>query len=436
MQHPHIHNTPEKPEYLRRNYLLVVIEGGFFMGSLQFLSMEAVMPSMLHEMGGPGWAVSFSSSLFILGFTWPQILSAIWVERMRRMKPLIMTLGVIQRLPYLLTGLFLIFYGREYPTTALYVALATPFLMSSVGGLQGSAYFELISRMIPIRRNASMWALRNLMMAVFGICAGLIIRELLDAYPGSTGYGVLHLITFCMMIVSIIMFSRVRETNIPDIVKQDPVCFRSGFAVFFKQWRENPSLGRFVITRMLFILIFILIPFLSVRAIDKTGQPASLVGIMVTAQMIGYIAGNLLSGYLGDRFGVKKPMLLGRILMITGILAATFSVQVWQFLYIFFCLGFGLSTAQVGDLTMVFDFAPAYRRKFFFAVMALLIVPGVLSAIIISAVLQYVSNGFTIACAISGVGCAASLFYLLRLRDPRLHNHSGDLLEQFRQTAD
>ena len=101
--------------FLRRNYLLVILEGGFFMGSLQFLSMESVMPSMLHELGGPGWAVSFSSALFMLGFTWPQILSAIWVERMRRMKPLIMTLGVLQRLPYLFAGLFLIGYGRDYP---------------------------------------------------------------------------------------------------------------------------------------------------------------------------------------------------------------------------------------------------------------------------------------------------------------------------------
>src|SRR5210317_572219 len=105
----------DNPTYLRRNYILIIIEGGFFMGSLQFLSMESVMPSMLHEMGGPGWAVSFSSALFILGFTWPQILSAIWVERMRRMKPLIMTLGIIQRLPYLVTGLFLILYGKTYP---------------------------------------------------------------------------------------------------------------------------------------------------------------------------------------------------------------------------------------------------------------------------------------------------------------------------------
>ncbi len=391
------------------------------MGSMQFLSMESVMPSMLHEMGGPGWAVSLSSALFILGFTWPQILSAIWVERMRRMKPLIMTLGVIQRLPYLATGLFLIFYGEAYPNLALYVAFATPFLMSSLGGFQGAAYFELISRMIPIRRNASMWAIRNLMMAGSGIAAGFIIKELLDSYPGSTGYGILHIITFSMMLISIGLLSQVTETNIPEVAKQDPVCFRSGFQVFFRQWRENPSLGRFVITRMLFMMIFVLIPFLSVQAIDKTGQPASLVGIMVTAQMIGYIAGNLISGYLGDRFGTKKPLLLGRLLMITGILMAPFSTQVWQFLYIFLCLGIGLSTAQVGELTMVFDFAPAHRRKFFFAVMALLIVPGVLSASVISALLQYVPNGFLIACAISGAGCAGSLFFLLRLQDPRVH---------------
>ena len=170
------------------------------------------------------------------------------------------------------------------------------------------------------------------------------------------------------------------------------------------------------------MLIFVVVPFLSIRAIDQTGQPASLVGGLVTVQMFGYIMGNLLSGYLGDKLGVRLPMILGRFLLLLGVMAAPFSIEIWQFLAIFFLLGFGLSTAQVGDLTMVFDFAPPYRRKFFFAVMGVLIVPGVLSASLISAGLQYINNGFYIACLISGLGVAISLAFLLKMRDPRQHN--------------
>ena len=394
------------------------------MGGMQFLSMESVMPAMMHDLGGPGWAVALGPGLFIVGFTWPQIISAIWVERMRTMKPMIMIMGVIQRMPYLLAGLFLLLYGNTYPRTAMYIALATPFLMSTLGGFQGAAYFELISRMIPIKRTASMWAIRNLLMAGFGILAGFVIKETLDSHQGTAGYGILHLIVFTMMMISMALLSKVKETNIPEFRKQDPVCLRSGFKVFRIQWQSNPSLRRFIITRILFLMVFVLIPFLSIRAIDQTGQSAGLVGRLVTAQMIGYIAGNVVSGYLGDKLGVRWPMLLGRILMIAGIFASPLSIHVWQFMAIFFCLGFGLSTGQVGDLTMVFDFAPEHRRKFFFAVMGFLVVPGVLSASLISAVLQYIPDGFLIACLISGLAVVVSLFYLLAMKDPRNHKHS------------
>ena len=180
----------------------------------------------------------------------------------------------------------------------------------------------------------------------------------------------------------------------------------------------------FVVTRFLFILIFVVIPFLSIRAIDRTGSEISLVGILVISQMIGFIAGNVLSGYLGDRHGVRLPMIAGRLILILAIGLVLAATTKWLFMVVFFCLGFGLSTGQVGDMTMVIDFAPPYRRKFFFAVMSVLMVPGLLLAALISAILQYVPGSFHLACAVSAIGMGASLFSLLRLRDPRQHGHS------------
>jgi predicted MFS family arabinose efflux permease len=340
---------------------------------------------------------------------------------MRRMKPLIVSLGIIQRLPYLLTGLFLFLAGQDFPRLAVVAAFLTPFIMSTLGGIQGGAYIEFVTRIVPVRRIASMWAIRNILMAVCGILAGFIIKWLLEAYPGASGYGILHLITFSMMMISILILAMIRETHVPEDTRMDPVSFRSGFAAFGKQWRKNPSLGLFIITRTLFMLVFVAIPFLSIRAIDQSGGQTSLVGLLVTTQMIGFIAGNAMSGYLGDRYGVRLPMLLGRIVLIATMGLVLVATSQWQFLAVFFCIGFGISTAHVGDLTMVIDFAPPprQRRKFFYAVMGVLIIPGVLSAALISAALQYLENGFHLACLVSSIALIFSLILLYRLKDPR-----------------
>ena len=395
------------------------------MGGMSFLSMESVMPAMVHDLGGPGWAVAIAPVLFITGFCWPQIISALWAERMRLMLPMVRWVGFIQRLPYLFTGIFLILAGKEHPQLAVALAVLTPFIMSSLGGLQGAAYFELITRIVPVRRTASMWAVRNIIMAVTGILAGFIIKGILEAAPGAEGYGILHLITFVMMVFSIGLICLLKETNAPAEQKADPVTLKTGFGVFSQQWKTSPSLGRFVISRFLFMLIFVAIPFLSLRAIESTGLPTSFVGLLVIWQMLGFIAGNVLSGYLGDHRGVRLPMIIGRVVLLLSIGLVVLATTQEAFMLVFFGLGFGLSTGQVGDLTMVIDFAPSYRRKFFYGVMGTLVIPGILLASIISAVLQYVDHGFHFACLISGLGLAASLLILFRMRDPRLHKEIG-----------
>ena len=372
------------------------------MGGMSFLSMESVMPAMVHDLGGPGWAVSISPVLFIIGFCWPQIISALLAERMRLMLPMVKIMGILQRLPYLFTGIFLIVAGKDYPQIAISLAILTPFIMSSLGGLQGAAYFELITRMVPIRRTASMWANRNIIMAIIGILAGFIIKGILEIYPGTSGYGILHLITFAMMLVSIGLIFLLRETNAPVEQKADPVTIRVGFDAFKEQWRTRPSLVRFIITRFLFMMIFIVVPFLSIRAIERTGLTTSFVGLLVICQMLGFIAGNILAGYLGDKRGVRWPMIIGRVVLLMAIALVLAASSQWAFMLVFFCLGFGLSTGQVGDMTMVIDFAPTYRRKFFYGVMGTLVIPGILSAAIISAVLQYLPHGFYLACLASG----------------------------------
>ncbi|MEX0326791.1 MAG: MFS transporter [Puniceicoccaceae bacterium] len=420
-------STNANDVYLRKNYVLSSLEGGFFMGGMSFLSMESVMPAMVHDLGGPGWAVSVSPVLFILGFCWPQIISALWAERMRLMLPMVKIVGLIQRLPYLLTGLFLVLAGENHQELSVTLAILTPFIMSSLGGLQGAAYFETITRIVPIRRTASMWAIRNIIMAVMGILAGFIIKGILEVYPGVHGYGILHLIVFGLMMFSLGLICLIKETNVPAAQKPDPVTLQTGFAAFKKQWQETPSLGRFIISRFLFMLIFVVIPFLSIRAIERTGQATSFVGLLVICQMLGFIAGNVLSGLMGDRKGVRLPMLVGRVVVLLALFLVIPAEAPWTFMVVFFCLGFGLSTGQVGDMTMVIDFAPSYRRKFFYGVMGTLVIPGILSASIISAILQYVPHGFHYACLASGLGLAASLAILLKLRDPRLHREIGAL---------
>ncbi|MEX0324384.1 MAG: MFS transporter [Puniceicoccaceae bacterium] len=419
----------------KRNYTLAAVEGSFFMGGIAFLSMESVMPAMVKDLGGPNWAIALAPVMMILGFSWPQVFSALWVERLRAMKPFILSFALIQRIPYLAAAI-LLFTIADGSTVAVMAVILAPFLTASIGGIIGAAYFELVARMIPVQRVASMWAIRNSIFAVFGIIAGFMIKWCLDRFPGMEGYAILHLMAWGMLMVSWIVFLGIREDNIPESTPTDPISLEIGFSAFMEQWRANRSLGRFVITRILFLLIFTAVPFLSLRAIEVTGSAFSLLGMLVIPQSFGAIAGNLIIGYLGDKFGVRLPMLLGRIFSIACLLVVMFATSTWHFMTVFFLLGIGINTAHVGDITMVIDFAPPKRRKFFFAMMGLLMLPGPLLAAVVCAGLRYLDTGFYLACITSIVAILISLLILHRVKDPRNHEVAKSPLDpQSTQTA-
>jgi MFS family permease len=224
-----------------------------------------------------------------------------------------------------------------------------------------------------------------------------------------------------MVMISFCLFLTLREGNIPAKDEGARITLKSGFAQFGEEWKSSKSLGCFVVSRALFMLIFVAIPFLSVRALQQTGEQSGLLGMLVIPQMLGAVLGNGLTGILGDRQGVRFPMLCGRLVLILALTTAMLAVTPWHFMAVFFFIGMGISTGHVGDLTMVFDFAPppGKGRKFFFAVIGTLIVPGVLTASLLSAGLQYVHNGFYLACGVSVAGLMLSLYFLYHLADPR-----------------
>jgi MFS family permease len=407
-----------------RNYLAHSIEGGIYVAGLAFLAAETVMPAMVKSLGGPNWLVAMMPMMTALGFSWLPLLTAHRVERLAWVKPFICKTGVFQRLPYLIAGLILLLCSAPLPAAALYAVAFAPFISGAVGGISYSAWLELISKTIPERRRASAWAIRFVISGSVGIAAGAVISATLDRYPGPVGYGLLHLITFGFLAISYLIFLLIRE-QAPSIAARNSRKLSENLISIPALLRARPELGRFALSRLIGYGLFVMVPFLSIHALETLGKPESYLGALVTAQMIGAITGNFIAGRLGDTRGGKAVLIMALLCFFVCAAGAAVNPWEWGFWVIFFVFGMGFYMNMIGDFTMSMELCAPERRPTYLSLLASIRFFGMLLAAGLSALLRELFGGILPAALVASAALITSLALLSGVPEPRVMCKDG-----------
>lgn len=363
---------------VRWNYAAHAVEGGLYVGGLSFVAANSILPRMVEVLGGPSWVISLTPVLTMIGFNLLPLSTAHVVESLDRVKPALMITGILQRIPYFFAGLLLFFWGETHPATVLPAVVAVPLVSGFFGGLILTAWQELVAKTVPNHRRSSVFALRNIISAVIGILAGGIIATVLDRVPGTKGYGILHLIAFACLAVSFVVFAQIREGRDQRRKQSNDTGLRRNLAGAIEILRADGRLRKYLTTTALLNSMFVMVPFLPLAALRITGRPDSFLGFLVTAQMIGGIAGNAIAGYMGDRYGGRNVMLGGRALLVVSCVWAAFAQSTWEFAAIFLLQGWGTASNMVGNQTMNIEFCPLEKRSTYLAIMSFVNVPAML----------------------------------------------------------
>ena len=119
---------------------------------ISFISRETVIPVLVSHLTDSKLVIGLVPAMWSLGLYLPQLLTANWAESMPYKKPFVMVIGFfLERLPYLLIGLIVLFFAVERPTAALVAVLAGIGLASSGAGLGTPPWLDMIAKVIPVR---------------------------------------------------------------------------------------------------------------------------------------------------------------------------------------------------------------------------------------------------------------------------------------------
>jgi len=301
-----------------------------------------------------------------------------------------------------------------------------PFLSGFCGGLGNTAWMELVANTIPPHRRSSLWATRNIISSLIGIAAGGVVLAVLKAYPGTDGYGILHLITFSFMVVSYALFWFIRETPNPRPRPSRNVGLINSLAQMPGLIAAYPQLRRFILCTVFGNGIAILIPRLSIHVLDVVARGESYGGVLVSVLTLGGCAGNFAAGFVGDRRGGKAVIVAALVGQFAACVWAMLAAAGWEFWGVFFLLGASRFAYMVGRGTLNLEVVPLDQRVRCLAIISSSSVVSMAAVVLVGWGSWRISEGsFTCIACLTAASLLASMVFVLRIKEPRNHGDAA-----------
>lgn len=403
----------------RRNYLALVGDGTWYAAGTALVAVESVLPSLLKELDAPTWLIGFAPNLGIVGYFVIPAFTVHIVERLSRFLPYVAWISLSQRLPSVLIGLMLILAWAHHPALTLWVVTLAVMTVGFGGGAAVTAFYELVAKVVPAQRRSSNLAIRSLLGTSLGFAAGGVVTAVLARWPGPAGYGVLYLGNFGCLALSMLALCCVRELPHRLDTREASPDWRKTWRVLPRWWREDRSVRRYALARFAGFGIGVLTPFLAIHARAILSAPESFLGRLVSAQMAGAVAGNLLAGWLGDRRGSRIVAQAGAAVAVVLCAAALVNRAEVGFIAMFFALGMSTFLTNTGAVVLMIELFPADRRPTCMALVSLLAMPGMIVSGWLAGLLHQSSGAIMPAALVALLFVSVSLACYSLLPEPR-----------------
>jgi len=420
---------------------------------ISFISRETVVPVLVSQLTDSKLVIGLVPAMWSLGLYLPQLLTANWAESMPYKKPFVMVIGFfLERLPYLLIGLAVLFFAVESPTVALAAVLMGIGLASSGAGLGTPPWLDMIAKIIPVRRRGIWLGLGHGLGQLMGVVGAYFVGRILisRAFPGN--YALLFFLAFGFVVVSWVGLALTREP-VSEVTKKTVPLFRYLGRVSTVLKRDI-NYRRYLISKSLVNLGGMSAGFFAVFGTEMFSLDGRGVGLL-TAVLVGTQAIlNPLCGLLADRVGHKavlagaaffvvlaplSALVIGRGVAAGPTAGSIFSPYAFGSVPIglvvtFVFLGTFLAADHTSSLPIILEFSAPENRPTYIGLTNTLLAPVLIGAPILGGWLAGALGYSALFSAALVVGAAALLLMVFWVREPRMTTPQR-LEEQHSQVA-
>lgn len=413
-----MHNQPHSPStvVVRRNFVLNVCDGAFFIFGLSFASRSSVLPLLVKRIGGDNLAVGLIPVLWFVGFNLPQLLVVGLSGRASPKKPLLLRTALLQRVPWLLLALAAYLAFEEVSATGGLLLFFIGFGLAAVGGsINLPVWFDLIAEITPVRLRGRLFAARQVLGSMLGLLGGWGVERILAAYAYPDGFAILFALAFGAMMVSYLFLALLREETAPGPV---PPRREASLRGFFGILRRERNFRNFLVGHVLLTTALLAEVFFVVDAVERFSLPASYAGRFIMVMMASMIVGSLLFGALADRFGHRMNLVLAACALATACLVALTAPAAGLYYVAFTSVALAVGLQNISRFPIVAELCREQERPAYMALTNVVTAPFLLLGLAGG----WLANRYgydAVFVVAGGLALAAACWLAFMVREPR-----------------
>ena len=408
----------ELQRHFRRNFVANVWDGTLWMFGFSFLSAATILPVYFVHLSSSTFLLGLIPALLDLGWFMPQLFTARHVEQLPRKKPLVMLLGITERLPFLLLAAGALWFARLPQSTAVTFFFVLIAIRALASGLVATPWQEMIAKIIPVRWRGRFFGTSHSLGGALGLIGSAIATLILAQFPYPINFALCFLVGFSLTAVSWVGIGFTVEPAQPPPPSSTATNYRKRLSSIL---RDDHNFREYILSRGLGYLGGMSFGFFAVYGIERfhlaDAQAAIFTAVMSAVGMLS----NALWGFMGDRRGHKLVMECSTALWAVALLVALVARSVWVYYTVFALVGAANAGFILSDLSIVMEFGPETQRPTYIGLARTLSAPVLFVAPLIGGAVAQMWGypwmfGLALALTLASLG-------LLRLRviEPRHH---------------
>ncbi|AEM73138.1 MFS transporter [Caldicellulosiruptor acetigenus] len=303
---------------LKRNSIISIADGAVFAIGSGMLPVSTVIVYFISNYVHSNTLIGLLTTLNVLLSNSPQILVAKKLEMLESYKEYFIKVALLMRLMWFLLAIDVFVFATT--NELLFVILF--YLIFSLQGFFASfaniTWFNLILKLVPERQRSKFFGIRS---SIGGLCEtfgaflmGRILRLLRFPY----NYGLLFLISFLIMMISLYIASMMIEMPIKKPKKEvdNKHYFRNMFLIL----KEDRNFTYYLLS-VLFIGALGKMPFgfQTIFAKNSLSISTQHVAIATTILLFSQTVGYMLWGLIGSKYGFKSTLLISALIFLPAI---------------------------------------------------------------------------------------------------------------------
>jgi len=375
--------------------------------SVSFVSVNTILPVYATKLTDSPLVIGLIPALSDAGWFLPQLFMAPYVERLTRKLPTITWLGALERVPYLVLALAVLWLNTLPRPMAVVIFLVIIAWKSLASGLVAMPWQELIATVIPVSHRGRFFGISHLTGQLLGVAGASIAAIILARLPYPRNFALSFFIGFLAITLSyVFLILNIEPQTTQAAVPQNNQHYLQRLSSIL---RGNANFRTYLLSRGFTYFGGMFYGFMAVYGVQHFGLPDAKAAVFTAILFGSGVAGYALWGPIGDRLGHKRVLELTGVFRLAALLVALLAQSAEVFYAVFALMGFSSAGGVLGDLNIAMEFGPEVERPTYIGLARTVTGPILfLAPLLGGAILQWMSYpimlGFSLFFSVAGLG--------------------------------